>query len=162
MMKWRAGIIVPACTVLLTCVVGEAEATQVHAGFEALVAHQMAHVFFVASMGTLIYWLRRWKLVEQPGWRLVQYSALFFTLWNVDAVIVHYLDGRDDIFRTINAGTWHGTIQLSQDAGLWGLLYYFGKMDHLLSLPAIILLYAGLRQLLKDAEKASALGQKGS
>lgn len=150
------------CSALLMGIAEEVGATQVHAGFEALLAHQIAHVFFIASMGILIYWLRRWKLVEQTGWRLVQYSALFYLLWNVDAVIVHHLDGRSDLFRTINAGAWHGGIQLSQDHGLLGFIYYFGKMDHLLSLPAVLLLYAGLRQLLKDADKSSALEQPDS
>lgn len=160
MEKWRARMTVLVCAALLLCFSGDAGATQVHAGSEALLAHQIAHIFFIASMGILIYWLRRWKLVEQSGWRLVQYSALFYILWNVDAIIVHYLDGRNDLFQTINAGTWHGSIQLSKEAGLLGFVYYFGKMDHLLSLPAVILLYAGLRQLLKDAEKAPALEPK--
>jgi len=157
MEKWCARMKVLVFTALLLSVAGKAGATQVHAGPEALLAHQIAHVFFIVSMGILIYWLRRWKLVEQSGWRLVQYSALFYILWNVDAIVVHYLDGRGDLFQTINAGTWHGSIQLSPDLGLLGVIYYFGKMDHLLSLPAVILLYAGLRQLLKDNEKTPPL-----
>lgn len=130
----------------------QAGATQVHAEPEGLYAHQIAHVFFILSMGILIYWLRERNLVKEKGWRFIQYAALFFILYNVDAMIAHYLDGREDIFERIDAGTWHARIHLLKGPWELGLLYYIVKMDHLLSVPAVVFLYAGLRQLLKQAK----------
>jgi len=53
-------------------------ATQAHNAPEGLYAHQLAHVFFIISMGVLIYWLRERKLVQAVGWRYIQYAA---TCW---------------------------------------------------------------------------------
>ena len=67
-------------------------ATQGHSGVEGVLVHQFAHLFFVFSMGTFIYWLRKRGLVRMAGWRYLQYSALFFILWNIDAFTVHFLE----------------------------------------------------------------------
>jgi hypothetical protein len=138
---------------------GEAGATQVHPPEEGLVAHQLGHVVFIVSMGVLIYWLRERKLTRHPGWRYIQYSALFFVLWNADAIVVHYLDGRKDLFEVIDAGRWHRWIQTASEPDWYTLLYYLGKMDHLLCLPAMIFLYLGLRRLAMEGE-AGAWGRQ--
>lgn len=131
-----------------------AEATQVHTEPEGLYAHQMAHAFFMFSMGFFIYWLRARKWVQEAGWRLVQYAAFFFILWNLDALLVHYLDGREDLFEIINAGSWRAVLHLSGSSDGPAILYYFIKLDHLLCVPAIIFLYAGLRRLSDQAGKS--------
>ena len=75
--------------VLAIALVSEpALATQAHSAPEGLYAHQLAHIFFIVSMGVLIYWLRERKLVQAVGWRYIQYAALFFILWNLDAFSV--------------------------------------------------------------------------
>jgi hypothetical protein len=116
----------------------------------------MAHVFFAFSMGTLIYWLREHKLTTNSGWRYVQYGALFFILWNLDAMVAHYLENLADLgdhFEVINAGSWHSRIHLpGVDRAV--LLYYLVKFDHILTIPGVMLLYIGLRQLLKQAQSA--------
>ena len=61
-----AGWLVPAAAL----------AVQEHGAPEGLYAHQFAHLFFLASMGLLIYWLRQRQLVRQAGWRYIQYAAL--------------------------------------------------------------------------------------
>lgn len=131
----------------------QAAATQVHVPSEGLYVHQIAHLFFALAMAILLYWLRERHLVKQRGWRLLQLAALFFILWNIDAFIVHILDDHSDLFDTIDKGTWHESIQFSRNIELLAVLYYLGKMDHLLSVPAMILLYMGLRSLLEDAEQ---------
>lgn len=136
----------------------EALATQVHKGLEGLVGHQVGHIFFIFSMGILVYWLRDRKLIRETGWRFVQYAALFFILWNLDALVVHYLDGRHDLFQTIDEGTWHARIHLVEGPKGLAVLYYLVKMDHLLCLPAIIFLYLGLRQLLKQDQASRSQG----
>jgi hypothetical protein len=133
---------------------GPAFATQVHAHPEGLYTHQIAHAFFAVSMGILIYWLRQRGLVKEPGWRLIQFAALFFILWNADAMVAHYLDDHGEHFKIVDAGTWHSAIQLAGGSDVLIVLYYLVKLDHLLCVPAIVLLTFGLRQLLRTAQEA--------
>lgn len=126
-------------------------AVQEHGPPEGIYSHQGAHLFFIASMGLLIYWLRQRRLVREAGWRYIQYSALFFILWNIDAFTAHFLDEQSGILDTAMAAP--GQIKIEVDARLTALawFYYFAKLDHLLCVPAMAFLYAGLRRLLKDA-----------
>jgi hypothetical protein len=127
-------------------------ATQEHDAPEGLYAHQLAHVFFNIAMGILIYWLRDRDLVRERAWRLIQYSALFFILYSIDAMVVHYLDGMEGLLETTGGGNFFGHIHFLHGPWEFAIVYYIAKMDHLLSLPAIIFLYLGLRQLLKQAK----------
>jgi hypothetical protein len=141
---------------LLLMFPAQAAATQVHVPSEGLYVHQIAHLFFAAAMGLLLYWLRERQLVQQRGWRLIQAAAFFFILWNLDAFVVHILDDHSDLFTSIDQGTWHESIQFDRSVGFLAVLYYIGKMDHLWCAPGMILLYFGLRSLLHDAEKGRA------
>ena len=127
-------------------------ATQAHSAPEGLYAHQLAHIFFIVSMGVLIYWLRERKLVLATGWRYIQYSALFFILWNGDAFFVHLVEEQFALVDIQRIGLWeiNITTTLKSQTLLW--LYYAAKLDHLLCVPALLFLYFGLRRLLKDAE----------
>ena len=138
---------------LLLVVPGQATATQVHVPSEGLYVHQIAHLFFAAAMALLLYWLRARQLVKTRGWRLIQLATFFFILWNIDAFAVHILDDRSDLFTTIDEGTWHEAIQFNPKIEELAVLYYLGKMDHLVCAPAMILLYLGLRSLLRDAKR---------
>lgn len=124
-------------------------ATQGHGGIEGVYAHQIAHVFFLISMGVLIYWLRQRGLVRESGWRFIQYAAFFLILWNIDTILVHALDDQFGIISTERIGSWNIKIShLGGDATLT-LVYYLAKLDHLLCVPAIVCLYIGLRRLLQ-------------
>ncbi len=134
---------------LVLAAVHPADAVQLHSGPEGLYAHQLSHVFFASSMGLLVYRLRQRELVQEPGWRFIQYSAILFILWNLDSMLAHYLDDRMDLYAKIDAATLQGRISLLKGPTGLILLYYFARMDHLMSLPAIVLLYLGLRRLVK-------------
>jgi hypothetical protein len=136
-----------------------AHAVQVHSGPEGLYAHQLSHIFFTLSMGLLVYWLRQRQLVEQPGWRLIQFAAIFFILWNLDSMLAHYLDDRVDLFAKIDATTIQGKVALLRGPKALILLYFGSKMDHLLSVPAMVLLYLGLRQLLRTQPLSPPKGE---
>jgi len=134
---------------------GNALATQGHGGIEGVYAHQFAHFFFIVSMGILIYWLRERKLVRETGWRLIQYSALFFILWNIDTIIVHALDDQIRIIQTQSVGTWQIRIDDVYSNDFIKLFYYFAKLDHLLCVPALVLFYLGLKRLKEASAGAS-------
>lgn len=127
-------------------------ATQGHGGMDGVYIHQLSHIFFAVSMGILIYWLRQRNLVNEAGWRFIQYAALFFILWNVDAIMVHLLDDQLDIIHVKKIDLWH--VQINAENGQRGLetLYYIAKLDHLFCVPALFFLYAGLRRLLKETK----------
>ncbi len=107
-------------------------------------------------MVLLVYWLRQRRLVREAGWRYIQYAAFFFILWNVDAFTAHFLDEQSGILDTAMAAP--GKIRIDVEKNLTALawFYYFAKLDHLLCVPAMAFLYAGLRRLLKDAGQRRA------
>ena len=126
-------------------------AVQEHGAPEGIYSHQGAHLFFIASMGLLIYWLRQRRLVREAGWRYIQYAAFFFILWNADAFTAHFLDEQSGILDTAMAAPGKIKIEVEDHFTALAWLYYIAKLDHLLCVPAMVFLYAGLRRLLKDA-----------
>ena len=76
----------------LECLATPALATQTHGQPEGLYVHQIAHLFFIISMGILEFWLRQRNLIKEKGWKYIQLAAVLFILWNIDAIIVHFLD----------------------------------------------------------------------
>jgi len=135
---------------------GTVLAVQEHGAPEGIYSHQGAHVFFAASMGLLIFWLRQRRLVREPGWRCIQYAAVFFILWNIDAFTAHFLDEQSGILDTAMPAPGKIKIEVDENLASLAWLYYMAKLDHLLSVPAMLFLYAGLRRLLKDAGRRGA------
>ena len=67
-------------------------ALQTHPAPEGLYAHQLAHLFFIATLGIFTYWLHSTGLVRERGWRLIQISCFMFILWNLDTFTVHWIE----------------------------------------------------------------------
>lgn len=128
--------------------VAPAAALQVHPSPEGLYAHQLAHIFFILTMGLFAFWLKKRGLAEQPGWQCIRICCFFFILWNVGAFIGHIMDS--GIARDAFIGKWWNK-KLLPEAMAHPYIYYFLRLDHLFSVPAIIALYLGLRRLRKDA-----------
>lgn len=147
------------CTMLL--LPGQALATQGHGGIEGVYAHQIAHLFFIISMGGLIYWLRQRGLVRERGWQLIRLSAFFFILWNLDAFLVHLLDDQLEIIQIKRIGLWEIRLTDLYNNNILKVMYYFAKLDHLLCVPAIVFLYLGLKRLVKEQHlNAAEQGQQ--
>jgi hypothetical protein len=139
-------------TLVIICILWPVDglATQGHAGIEGVWVHQLAHLFFLFSMGLLIFWLRRAGLVRAPGWRYIQYAAVFFILWNVDAFLVHYLDEQRLAVTVTPIPPWHMRIDTAGGGHWLATLYYLAKLDHLLCVPAMVCLMLGLRHMLQE------------
>lgn len=129
-------------------------ATQGHAGIEGVWVHQFAHLFFLFSMLLLIYWLRQAGLVKVPGWRYIQYAALFFILWNMDTMLVHFLDEQIQAVSVHSSGAWTIKVVTAGDRDWLAVLYYLAKLDHLLCVPAMVFLMLGLRHMVKESPPA--------
>ncbi|MEN8243997.1 MAG: hypothetical protein ABFS43_03740 [Thermodesulfobacteriota bacterium] len=125
-------------------------ATQTHSQPEGLYVHQIAHIFFIISMGSLEFWLRQRNLTKEKGWRYIQLAAVLFILWNIDAIAVHFLDEHLDIFGIAKIDLWHIQFDNPEGQDIVTLLYYLMKLDHLLCVPAMFSLYYGLKTILRN------------
>ena len=139
-----------ALSLALLCIATPALATQTHGQPEGLYVHQIAHLFFIISMGILEFWLRQRNLVREPGWKYIQVAAVLFILWNVNAMAVHFLDEQISWLTVTAIDEWQISIFVSGGGKGLALLYYILKLDHLLCVPAMVCLYLGLKSLLKN------------
>lgn len=122
-------------------------AIQAHGGHEGIVVHQMGHVFFLVSMGAFVYWLRESGISAKSGWRCIMGFALLMGLWNLDVLVMHYLDEQGGLLQVSKTGPWQILIQSKNDSSFLELLYYLGKLDHLICAPALFLLYRGVTRI---------------
>lgn len=125
-------------------------ATQTHGDPEGLVVHQLAHLFFLFSMGILAYWLQERGLTFKSGWRYIQYAAILLMIWNVDAFTVHMLDEYTNIIQIERISNWQVRVASANGNSALEILYYLVKLDHLWCVPALLLLYIGMKQLAGD------------
>lgn len=128
----------------------EAHAIQLHASSEGIITHQSGHVFFLFSMVILIFTVSGKGLDTKKGWRCIQYSAFFFVLWNLDAILAHFLDNQIHAAKLENISLAHVSVVTHNESVLLAWVYYFLKMDHLLCVPAMFFLYRGLSHLVDD------------
>jgi len=140
------------CFLVLLLTAAPVLATQTHGQPEGLYVHQIAHLFFIISMGILEFWLRQRNLVREPGWKYIQLAAVLLILWNLNAMAVHFLDEQIHWLQVNRIDQWQ--LHISVPGGGRGVpwLYYILKLDHLLCVPAMVCLYLGLKSLLENAE----------
>jgi hypothetical protein len=136
--KYLTGAIVASLVFFPTT----ALALQPHGHPEGLYVHQIAHVLFAVAMVFLLYYLRKEQL---PGMPWFTWAGILFILWNLNAMVGHsaeiYVEPQDFI---------GGPAQLSRRLIMFGpaaWIYYVTKLDHLILVPAFILLYFGLQAL---------------
>ena len=130
-------------------------ATQAHGQPEGLYVHQFGHLFFIFSLGVLEFWLRNRNLTREPGWLYIQFAAVLLLLWNVDAFVVHFLDEQTALLHIEKIDPWHIKITPLGEYTSIAVLYYLGKLDHLLCVPAMICLLMGLKRLAKDTGRSN-------
>ncbi|MDA8165039.1 MAG: hypothetical protein M0017_08415 [Desulfobacteraceae bacterium] len=137
-----ARIIFPALLLLLFP--RAAWALQTH-GYQGLYFHQGAHLLFLAAMVAFAYRLRVSRLTVQTSWRWLFRGALLISLWNLWAFIGHLVA----LTLPQNAlVTKPGETVPSLHVVSWvDVAYYFLSMDHLLSVPALVCFYLGLREM---------------
>ena len=134
------------CLICIACIFmnpAKALALQLHLAPGSLYAHQMAHAFFMFSMGAFSFWLQKNRLIEQKGWRYIQISALFFILWNIDTFTVHVI--REAITSDMFIGSaraWDLAVDLST---VRAKIFYAGKiLDHVFLVSAVWAFLAGI------------------
>lgn len=125
-------------------------ATQLHAGSEGVITHQIGHLFFLFSMIALIFTITGKGLNKQAGWRCIQYSAFFFILWNLCAVSTHFLDNQLNVITMASISLGKVRLIADNNSQILAWIYYILKLDHLLCVPAMLFLYRGLSKLVDN------------
>jgi hypothetical protein len=143
--------------ILLLIMPDSVMAIQPHGDPEGIVIHQFSHIFFIFSMGILIYWLRSRELSMAPGWKEIKYAAFFLILWSAGAFVAHLLDEQLQWVTASRIDFWtrHLGSTTGGDALTW--IYYIVKLDHLLCVPGFFFLYRGVARLsaIQDEENGT-------
>ncbi len=127
-----------------------AHAIQLHSSLEGIITHQVGHLFFLLSMVALIFTISGKGLDKQKGWRLIQYSAFFFILWNLNTITAHFLDNQIHAVKIENISLTQIKVVTENGSPVLAWVYYFLKLDHFLCVPAMFFLYLGLSSLVGE------------
>jgi signal transduction histidine kinase len=90
------------------------------------------------------------NLHKSKGWRYILLAELFFALWNLDTFIGHITEFW--IEKTQIIGSREGWDYFFRDVTIEGkeYIYYITRYEFFLIFPAILFLYLGLREHLKE------------
>ncbi|MCG8636498.1 MAG: hypothetical protein MI863_21880 [Desulfobacterales bacterium] len=130
-------------------------AIQTHQGSEGIIVHQVGHLFFLLSMVVLVFIITGRELNRDRGWRMIQYSAVLFVLWNLDTIIAHFFDNQIQAVTVRNLSLWQVKISAVAGSELLVYLYHGLKLDHLFCVPALFLFYRGLSNILSREKELS-------
>lgn len=150
----RRFLTLPSLTFLLLLPAADAWALQPHGGGEGLYIHQMAHVFFIGTL-TYLYLHTRWS--QDPvsrGWRYLRIFCVLLFFWNLMAFIGHEtaVHLSSDDFSDLE--TWNE--KLIHPLSALKLIHYIAKMDHFLTVPALLALFFSLRSFYQEARGETA------
>jgi hypothetical protein len=120
--------------------VSPALAVQSHGGAEGLVAHQIGHLLFTIGMGYLLLRAIRLHLTTN-GWPCFKIFLVLILLWNLQTFISHWLNEMVDPAGYLKE---NGRIIGYTVNGFADALFYLSQFDHLLLVPACIMLLIAL------------------
>lgn len=122
--------------------VRSARAVQEHGAAEGLVSHQLGHVLFVAGMAFLLFRIVRTRAAG-PGWPEFKSFLRLILLWNLVTFAGHWMNEfvGPERYVTVDGRTIGYAL-----AGLFDVLFYLTRLDHLVLVPALLLLLAALRK----------------
>jgi hypothetical protein len=112
---------------------------------EGFFVRQFSYLFFLFAMLFFFYELKAENLRQKPGFRYLALASGFFALWNLDCFVGQFVAlslGTPVILEP--AGIFSQKLVMT-DPWVWA--YYLTKLDHLLLVPAFLLLYFGIRAL---------------
>ncbi|MFA7382962.1 MAG: hypothetical protein WC001_05885 [Desulfurivibrionaceae bacterium] len=139
-----------ACAFLL-CWSGPAWAVQGHGEAEGPVVHLMAHLLLGVALLFFLYVLHTKPPDAGYSWRSLKLSLLFFLFWDMDHLFVHWFAGQ------MHTDIRDSGARLVEDyfvgpRTLLSFLYYLGRYDHLLCVPALWLFTTSLRGFYRSNE----------
>jgi hypothetical protein len=114
---------------------------------EGFFVRQFAYLFFLAAMLFFIYELKQEKLPQHRGLKFLALAGGLFALWNLDCFVGQLLDLSLSPQTLGPPGPFSQRL-VAADPATW--IMYFTKLDHLLLVPAFLLLYLGIRDLARS------------
>ncbi|NOX80851.1 MAG: hypothetical protein GXP57_07160 [Deltaproteobacteria bacterium] len=136
-----AAILLPATPAL---------AVQLHGAPEGLYVHMLAHVLYFAALLFLLLTIKKRPPGHSAAWRNFRLALVFFLLWNTDTFVVHWL--YSCLPDTAFAGHSLSDYRLTGPLTPVRWIYYLGRFDHLLCVPAMFFLVLSLRRFCREAE----------
>lgn len=121
-------------------------AVQSHGAPEGYYVHQISHILFIVAMSYIWFKMRD---RQGTGWKYIRYSFILFILWNIDALLVHWMSHR--ILSTQFTGSSQNWSQIFTAHSFFDVIYYILRMDHLLCVPAALSFYYGLVKLTQNS-----------
>ena len=144
----REGLNILYCLLLLSVLLilpDQAHALQSHGAPEGIYVHQLAHIFFLFALCYLFWDIRRNEF-KGPGWRYLQIFCVFMVIWNIVAFTGHWV-GESIHSSEIVSDTGYLSAKIIGPISLAKLTYFFTKLDHIFSVPALFCLYLCMRSL---------------
>ncbi|MEW6586985.1 MAG: HAMP domain-containing sensor histidine kinase [Nitrospirota bacterium] len=124
--------------------------------YPAIYTHQLARIFLFISFLLVLRFVIRNGLHRQGGWKYISLSLCFFVIWDLN-VFVGRIAEIVSVPQTIGSTEGWQYFTLTIDIQRLEYFYYLGRLDFVLLNVAMLLFYAGLRQLLrKEQAEASA------
>jgi hypothetical protein len=132
-------------------------ALQTHDAPEGLFVHQMSHILFMVSLLYLAWDIHRNEFSGR-GWRYLQLFCLFMAFWNVIAftghsIAVHLSKGDFFTESTYFYTRIYGPFSVAK------ITFYLAKLDHLVSVPALVFLFLALRTFYHSIETEESKGE---
>jgi len=137
-------------SVVMLAMPDAAWALQSHGSPEGIYIHQMAHIFF---FGSLVYLYRdlSHSSIKDRGWRYLRWFCLLMLVWNIVAFVGHAVTFNIPAEHIAESGSYfHSRLLGPMDMNK--ILFYITRFDHLLVVPALFLLYLGLRTLYRQVD----------
>jgi len=130
--------ILPVLTVLLLPVNAWGFVPQ---DFPAMYTHEIARIFFFASVAAVLVIMIRRRLYRQRGWRFTFCSGVLFVIWD----LIVFLGRLSDIWVI---GETEGLRYFQQIVVVegWEWFFYLSRLDQLCLDAAMALFYVGLRE----------------
>ncbi|MBI5557513.1 MAG: hypothetical protein HY885_07740 [Deltaproteobacteria bacterium] len=138
-------------TFLLLIQAGNAWAFQSHGGSEGLYVHQMAHILFMGALTYLYLHTRRTQDLGSRGWRYLRLFCVLLFFWNLMAFAGHEFALHLSLDDFIDIGTWNE--QIAPPISFLKIIYFVAKMDHFLTVPALLALFISLRTFYLEARE---------
>lgn len=118
-------------------------ALQTHSEPEGIYVHQMAHIFFIAALGYL-FWDTKRSTFSGRGWTYLRVFCVLTIFWNILAFAGHYATQHltPDDFTHVDSYLFS---KVNMPISFIKAIYYTAKLDHLLTVPAMVFLCLSLR-----------------
>ncbi len=121
--------------------------------YTGIYVHQAAHIFLTLSLSTFVLRAQYTNFKNKAAWNKIIFGTWLLIIWSLTTMAGHFLElvvTKDSMIMEPGANTPSLVLRSSLE-----VIFYILKMDHLLSVPAMLYFFAGLRVLCKSSQPLS-------